>query len=252
MAGRIPEITRGKLASTATGTPGADLSTARALSTIGNELGKVANRQAKEEARTRKLKAAQQAKTQTAANKVAASKNAALFNTGLRKIRRDSLTQDDYDRDSQELFDSTLAGMEDDGAKGRFSEKASGLMVTQSNGFFDDNETRKIEGVAVDLEDTIEGLALDMETIFADPETHLASKRNSFLELMDLAEDTINDTEGALGPEAREKFRNESRATLAKTAALALLENDPDSLEEFKEEIGGMLSQEENQQLQKD
>lgn len=247
MAGRIPETTRRRLASSVVGTPGQDLSLSRIFATTGEVLGQAEREKAKQEQ-------ARRVKTQTALDTTSASRGVAGFNSELNRIGRDARTQEEYDTTVKESFQRKLQGFDNDEARAQFSKKASTLMVRKGDQFFNRNEDKKLEIIQVGLNNSVEELAAETEDIFGDPGLTLDDKLLFFASNLDVAQDTINGAKDALGAEAHSNFSEETAQTLARTAALSLLETNPEQVDEFLDEINaaGILDKEEISQIKDD
>ncbi len=253
MAGRIPEVTRRKLASAQVGVVRADPSLSRALSGAGRELVRRGGQQVQREQTQIKQLQAQQAQTQSALDTVTASSGIAKFNSELNVIGRDAQSQGEYDKAVQEALNRNSGDFTSDDARARFGTKAAALMTRKADSFFKRNENRKIEGVQTGLNDTVEGLSEEIDDVFSDPDIPVADKLAIFADNIDIANDTISGAKDALSPEALKAFRGESAQALTRAAVLALMESDPDGVESFLSLIdaGDILDKEEISDIRK-
>lgn len=218
--GRIPEVSRGRLASSVVGTPGIDRSTEAAFQTLAqvSEREFVAQR-------------AQDAKIQQANDTVNANVRAVNFDNKIERLSREDLTPEEYTKRAGELFTKTLGDIKSPRERSFFSTKGSELLRRKNDAVFKRDQNRKIQNIQTGVNSAIDQSAAGIADIFSDPEEDPADKLLELSSKMELIGTLVEESKGSFSAKAIEDIKKEFPETLARAAVQGLMDSNPEQIE---------------------
>lgn len=257
----IPIRSRRRLASSVVGTLGVDTTQAQILATgakvalnLGGQVKAHREARDKRAEKREKDRNAQSARRDSFVNRSEANRQMVDFNRGLNVIGRDARSQQEYDEQTDQLFNDFSSAFESDDARARFISSAGPKMQSKGDRFFIKNEQDKIDTIQSNVNIAVDKITEDVSLSMSDDQLRFGEKMLDFASSVQDASTVLQDMEGSMSPAAFENFSKEIVSGMATEAVLSLMTANPDQVEPFlnaledntpfnKEDIGRIMDQ---------